>query len=109
MPLQPAPPSRLSTGSAGWSRDRWFRVALVALAAAQLGAFWLLCSQQVRKAEMRDMSLEVRRVAVADCLQYIPGSTIASCTSRTAANPQPAQPADHPAATGAVPVSFSYR
>jgi len=82
MPLQPAPPSRLSTGSAGWSRDRWFRVALVALAAAQLGAFWLLCSQQVRKAEMRDMSLEVRRVAVADCLQYIPRATLNGCVRR---------------------------
>ncbi len=82
MPLQPAPPTRLLTASAGWSRDRWFRVALVALAAALLGAFWMLCNHQVRKAQMRDMSLEVQRVAVADCLRYIPHATLNSCVNR---------------------------
>lgn len=83
MPLQPASStSRLTTAAVGWSRERWMRVALGALAAAQLGAFWMLCSQQVRKAEMRDMSMEVQRVAVADCLQYIPRATLNSCVKR---------------------------
>jgi hypothetical protein len=82
MPLQPAPPARLLTASKGWSRDRWFRLALMAFAVALLGAFWMLCSHQVRKAQMRDMSLEVQRVAVADCLQYIPRATLNSCVNR---------------------------
>lgn len=121
MPFQSASPtSRLTTAPAGWSRERWMRVALGALAAAQLGAFWMVCSHQVRKAEMRDMSIEVQRVAVADCLQYIPRATLNSCVkrvdpSRTDANagvntadrrgPAP----DAPAAamsSAAVPVSY---
>ncbi len=82
MPIQPALASRLSIASGGWSCDRWFRIALVALAVALFGAFWMLCSHQVRKARMRDMSLEVQRVAVADCLRYIPRATLNSCVNR---------------------------
>ena len=90
-------------------RTRMFWVVLGALAAMQLFAFWLLCSHQVRKAEARQNESVIQQMALADCLQYIPGSTIASCTSRTVADTQPAQPAAGAAATGAVPVSFSYR
>ena len=45
-------------------------------------AFWMLCSHQVRKAEVRDATLQVQRVAVADCLRYIPHATLNSCASR---------------------------
>lgn len=88
-------------------RGKLFWMTLGALAAAQLFAFWLLCSHQVRKAEARRSELQVQQMALADCLQYIPGATIASCNART--------PTTVPAAVavttkaGAMPVSFSYR
>jgi hypothetical protein len=89
-------------------RSRWLWMLLAGVAMGQLFAFWLLCSHQMRKAEARQNESVVQQMALADCLQYIPGSTIASCTSRMDPNPQVA--AQSPAtATGAVPVSFSYR
>ena len=83
-------------------------VLLGAIAAGQLFAFWLLCSHQVRKAEARQNEAVVQQMALSDCLQYIPGSTIASCNARgtqKAAVPQTQQQA----LTTAVPVSFSFR
>ena len=86
-------------------RSSMFWVGLGAVVVGQLFAFWLLCSHQVRKAEARQNEAVVHQMALADCLQYIPGSTIASCSSRSDVN------AGRPQATmtGAVPVSFSYR
>ena len=89
-------------------RSRMFWVVLGALAAGQLLAFWLLCSHQVRRAEARQNEMSVQQMALADCLQYIPGSTIASCTGPEAA-PKAARPADQAAVAGAVPVNFSFR
>jgi len=106
MPLQSALPSRLASRSGGWSRDRWFRAVLVALVLVQLAAFWMLCSHQVRKAQMRDMSLEVQRVAVADCLQYIPRATLNSCAHRVDPARQDAAAA---AMSSAAAVGISYR
>ena len=85
-------------------RSRMFWVVLGALAVGQLFAFWLLCSHQVRKAEARNNEAVVNQMALSDCLQYIPGSTIASCTSRLAGDAR----AQGQAATlnGPVPVSF---
>lgn len=89
-------------------RSQAFWILLGALAMGQLFAFWLLCSHQVRKAEARQNEAVVQQMALSDCLQYIPGSTIASCTSRTGAvNAQ--APAAKAAVNGAVPVSFNYR
>ncbi|HEY0823405.1 MAG TPA: hypothetical protein VGD76_06415 [Ramlibacter sp.] len=88
-------------------RSTMFWVILGALAAVQLFAFWLLCSHQVRKAEARQNEVAVQQMALADCLQYIPGSTIASCTTRSDVSTQ--APAANAAMSGAVPVSFSYR
>ena len=90
-------------------RSRMFWVVLGALVAGQLFAFWLLCSHQVRKAEARSNEVMVHQMALADCLQYIPGSTIASCSQRISPEAQGTQSAGGPAVTGAVPVSFSYR
>lgn len=91
------------------SRSQWLWMLLAGVAMAQLFSFWLLCSHQVRKAEARQNETVVQQMALADCLQYIPGSTIASCTSRVNPDAQPAQTMANPTATGAVPVSFSYR
>ena len=98
---------------------------LGALVVAQLMAFWLLCSHQVARAEARGAEAEMTQMALADCLQYIPGSTIASCTTRLglAANtvPQPEnsalqagegpQTASHvvDSSQHATPVGYSYR
>jgi bacteriorhodopsin len=89
-------------------RSRWLWMVLAGVALGQLFAFWLLCSHQVRKAEARQNETVVQQMALSDCLQYIPGSTIASCTSRLDPGAQRV-PAGAPTTTGAVPVSFSYR
>jgi hypothetical protein len=93
-------------------RSRMFWVVLGALAVGQLFAFWLLCSHQVRRAEARQNELTVQQMALADCLQFIPGSTIASCANRIdpagAGTTQASAPVNR-AVTGAQPVSFSYR
>jgi len=91
-------------------RTPMFWVIFGALAAMQLFAFWLLCSHQVRKAEARHSEAVVQQMALSDCLQYIPGSTIASCTVRgDRAAQAAAQPGANPAVAGTVPVGFSYR
>ena len=92
-------------------RGRMWWFVLGALAVAQLFAFWLLCSHQVRKAEARSTEVTVRQMALSDCLQYIPGSTIASCSREidTARGIAPAQASSNAAVTGAMPVSFTVR
>lgn len=64
------------------SRERLYWALLAVLCVGQLLAFWMLCSHQVRKAQVRDLTLQVQRVAVADCLQYVPRATLNSCASR---------------------------
>lgn len=93
------------------THGRLWWVLLGGVAAAQLCAFWLVCTQQVRRAEARHNEQVVQQMALSDCLQYIPGSTIGSCTSRQEAGTAQAadKPVDNTALTGAVPVSFSYR
>ena len=93
-------------------RSRMFWVVFGGLVVAQLFALWLLCSHQVRKAEARSNELTVNQMALSDCLQYIPGSTIASCTMRLAPDSQASTTlpqGGNAARRGAVPVSFSYR
>lgn len=91
-------------------RTRMFWPVLGGLIVVQLLALWLLCSHQVRLAEARDTENQVLRMALTDCLQYIPGATIASCTNRImraesgtasamGAGPAPVQ--------GAIPVGFA--
>lgn len=87
------------------AQNRLFWVALGALALAQLVAFWMVCSHQVRQAEVRDNAIAVQQMALSDCLQYIPGSTIASCSNQIE-HARVERPAT---VTGAMPVSFSYR
>src|SRR3954470_14452005 len=89
------------------SRTMW--VLFAAIAAGQLFAFWLLCSHQVRRAEARRNEVVVQQMALADCLQYIPGSTIASCSARSEVSAQAAPASEKSALSGPVPVSFSFR
>ena len=88
--------------------NRLLWIALGALVLLQLVAFWMVCSHQVRQAEVRDNAMAVHQMALSDCLQYIPGSTIASCSNQI--DPSKAtQQMGNNAVTGAMPVSFSYR
>jgi hypothetical protein len=100
------------------SRDKLLWPVLVTIVAAQLLAFWMLCSHQVRKAEVRDATVQVQRVAVADCLRYIPRATLNSCVSRVdpTRTPEVAMAAESGAPgaartvmSSAVSVSFAYR
>lgn len=89
-------------------RNRMLWLLLAIVAAGQLFAFWLVCSHQVRLAEARRNEAVVQQMALSDCLQYIPGSTIASCSARGDAQALPAG-ANQSALNGTMPVSFSFR
>lgn len=102
------PPLANAAGPGSQSpQSRMLWLALGVLVVAQLFAFWLLCSHQVRKAEARQNEAVVHQMALADCLQYIPGSTIASCSRGDAAAASHA--ATRSAVAGALPVSYSFR
>lgn len=75
----PVPPQEQKT--AAW-HDRRLWMVPAALALGLLAAFWMVCSHQVRKAQIRDISLAVQRVAVTDCLRYVPRATLNSCVDR---------------------------
>ena len=86
MPHEFAALHQLLEKRTGAQRDRFLWAVLVALALGQVAAIWMLCAHQVRKAQMRDVSLEVQRVAVADCLRYVPRATLNSCADRVDPN-----------------------
>lgn len=90
-------------------RTPLFWAVFAGLIFAQLLLLWALCSHQVRLAEARDAETVMQRMALNDCLQYVPGATIATCTSRMAQNgpPNTATMGAGPApAAGVVPASF---
>ena len=72
-------PFRTTARTADVSRDKLFWAIASAMVVGQLVAFWMLCSHQVRKAEVRHATAQVERMAVADCLRYIPDATLDSC------------------------------
>ena len=94
-------------------RHKAFWVVLGSLAIAQLIAFWLLCSQQVHKAEARESALQVQQTALADCLRRMPGSSLASCARQLGdeRHPEAAPVVEVPVATAqrATPVSYTFR
>lgn len=103
---------------AAMPRDKLLWPVLLTLVAGQLLAFWMLCSHQVRKAEVRDATLQVQRVAVADCLRYIPRATLNSCANRVDPSRTPdlvmaaesgAPGARRTVMSTTVPVGFAYR
>jgi hypothetical protein len=73
-------------------RSPSFWLVMGGLVLVQVVALWSLCSDQVNRAEARVTEFRMQQTALADCLQYIPGSTVASCTQRVA-NPSHQQPA----------------
>ncbi|MES2936317.1 MAG: hypothetical protein V4864_01465 [Pseudomonadota bacterium] len=80
------------------ARRRLFWATLAALAFAQLSALWLLCNHQVQAAEARHSVTRMERMVLADCLRYVPGATLATCSGQLA-----------DASRGAtVPVGYTY-
>lgn len=73
----PVPPS--------WSRPLFLTLG-VSLIAVEGLAFWLLCDHQVDKAQVRQTQAQAVQMAFGDCLEYVDGSTIASCSTRIIAS-----------------------
>jgi hypothetical protein len=90
------------------SRSIWFWVACSAVAASQLVAFWLLCNHQVSLADERRSEIQVRSIALADCLQDVRGSTVSSCRAHLAAR-HPETVIVAPPVNGTLPVGFNFR
>jgi hypothetical protein len=67
------------------TRDKIFWSLIAALALGQLVAFWMVCNEQVRRAQAREVMLQVDRVGIADCLRSTPKSTPQKCAARPAA------------------------
>jgi len=100
--------ARLVDPATGTPRSPLFWPTLLLLAAAQFLAFWMVCAQQMRKAEVRRAEMQIQQMALADCLQYIPGATIGSCSGKPPSNAEPGfalAPAQDPSA-GVVTVGF---
>ena len=68
-----------------WSRPLFWTLGLSLIAVESL-AFWLLCDHQVDKAQARQTQARVVQMAFGDCLEYVDGSTIASCSARIIAS-----------------------
>jgi hypothetical protein len=99
-------PSPVSTSQGSPGNGPLLKTIGVTLIIAQLLAFFLICSLQVRKAEARRMAVQVQETAFSDCLQYVIGSTIGSCTSGLGG--QQAQPqAEVQADAGVAPAAVS--
>ncbi|MGE4241143.1 hypothetical protein [Ramlibacter sp.] len=93
-------------------RTPMFWAVVGTLVVGQLVALVMLCSGQVEKAEARHAEFQMQQTALADCLQYIPGATIGSCTARIAGNGDDAASAVAASDTrvmGATPVNFVIR
>jgi hypothetical protein len=63
-------------------REKAWWAALLAVALAQLVAFWMVCHQQVRRAEVREAGLQVQRMAFADCGGGAGRATLRGCAGR---------------------------
>jgi hypothetical protein len=77
--------SQTTAQTAAATRAKMFWALIATLAVGQLVAIWMLCSHQVRQAELRQATVQVDRIAVADCMRFIPGTTPQQCAARLAA------------------------
>jgi hypothetical protein len=62
--------------------DKWLWALLGFLVVGQVVALWMLCSQQVQKAEIREAQLRAERIALRD--DCAPRNGRATCMPRTA-------------------------
>ncbi len=63
-----------------WARLAWAGVAVLAL--IQVVAFYHLCTSQLDRAKARETVAVEQRNSLTDCLDYMDGSTISSCSRR---------------------------
>ncbi len=61
------------------SRPLFWTLGLSLVAVEGL-AFWLVCDHQVDRAQARRVQSQAEQLAFGDCLAYVDGSTIASCS-----------------------------
>lgn len=102
-------PSRPQTKTENIARDRVFWLAATVLVLGQLLAFWMLCSHQVRQAQVRHASAQVERMAVVDCLRQVPDATFSSCAAKAAPGDRAvAQFAARAGGAETVPVNYVY-
>jgi hypothetical protein len=66
-------------------RQKMFWTFIATLAAGQLAAIWMLCSYQVRQAQTREATVQVDRMALADCLRSSAPNAARQCGARMAA------------------------
>lgn len=99
-------------------RAKLFWAVVGVLVMVQVVALYLLCDSQVSKARDRQAALQRQQVAINDCLQYSPETTIGACMRRAAAKPDGDAPSRGTTAMAsaapavlstAMPVNFSYR
>jgi hypothetical protein len=108
-------PPRTTAQTAATTRAKMFWALIATLAVGQLIAIWMLCSHQVRQAELRSATVQVERVALQDCLRFIPRATPQHCAARLAARHEPdalakaAENTAHISAASARGVSFQLR
>ena len=106
---------RLLAKTTDLPREKWMWIVLGALVVGQLVAFWMLCSSQVRNAQLRDATWQAQRVAVADCLHFLPRATLNSCagdpaqSNGRAGTQAVARSTQQSALSSAMPVSFTFR
>lgn len=85
-----------------------FWAFIATLIVGQLAAVWMLCSQQVRTAQMRPAKPQVVRTAVADCLLYIRDASRDSC-EKTREGSGAARSSISSAISSPTPVNFTFR
>jgi hypothetical protein len=67
--------------------DKWLWAVVGVLVVGQLVAFWMLCRDQVNRAQARHASAQLARVAMADCIQTLPRTTRSDCATRVTIRP----------------------
>ena len=76
--------TRIADQIAESPRESLFVATVAVAAAALLVAFYLVCSGQVQRAELRDSTLKTQRLAVANCMDYSHKATLSSCIAQVA-------------------------
>ena len=71
--------SRWVDPDTGRLREPAWWLVLIAVVASQLLAFYLLCMQQVRKAEVRREQAQVAQLARQDCPNAVQGAFLRDC------------------------------
>ncbi len=98
-------------------RAKFFLGVLGVVVLAQLVGIYMLCTEQVRQKHARETEIQMQRMAVNDCLQYMPNATIASCNRQSASRAVEDGVRDTVAQASsqrsvmatAIPVNFSFR